>query len=532
MLDNAHLDIVVKPLDRALVLLRFGLVPLIALCISLPIISSALDGSGLGGRNVLIGLAGPLVAAAYLLLLQMESVGGQVDRVVASVQRRIATACDHDYGSRHKEGGLACRLTPEIFHAPLFRYEAQTEVVSDLAHACRELDSGCFWFVEGRGGTGKTRTALRLVQALIRDNQLFEYGCRCYLYDLSRSSSVQTELVSKLRRGRLAQAVVMVDNFHLVAATELQELTDLLVDRRESRPARLLVFFTRPGDAWNLGPGGDIRLLSEAKSADCYVELGGPQARVVEDGISKIDERASELVAGLRKNGTASAAQLHLAQVIARNGSVSPDVLAIIHLVLGTRMDPEPSADLVVLLAILASLSVHRGSFSRSDLRKAIRLVAHEVKDPGPLGTRQLRASFRRLRRLGLVVRIDSDGPRYVFHEELAELCIDQLTHSLALAPPVRVTFEASLRVVGETRLKEPLAPGDAVEAWLVATEIGDQEALVERFEEALADGAMKRMLPCLRRAEKRYTLSPSQRLQLAILLDRTGEFAESRAVF
>jgi hypothetical protein len=532
MLDNAHLGIVVKPLDRALVLLRFGLIPLIAVCVSLPAISSALDGTAPRGGNVLIGLAGPLVAVAYLLLLQMDSVGGQVDRVVALVQRRIAAACDHDYGSTHKERGIACRLTPEIFHAPLFRYEAQTEVVSDLARACGERDSGRFWFVEGRGGSGKTRTALRLVQALIRDTQLFEYGCRCYLYDLSRYPSVQTELVRKLRRGRLAQAVVMVDNFHLVAATELQELTDLLVDRRESRPARLLVFFTRPGDAWNLGPGTDIRLLSEAKAAGCYVKLGGPQARVVEDGISKIDERASELVASLRKNGTASAAQLHLAQVIARNGSVPPDVLATIHLVLGTKGESEPSAHLVALLAVLAGLSVHRGSFSRSELRKAIRLVAQEVGDAKPLGTLQLRASFRRLRRVGLVARVNSESPRYLFHEELAELCIDQLAHSLALAAPLRETFESSLRVVAGKRLEALLAPGCAVEAWLVATEMGDQDELADRFEAALADGAMKRMLPCLRRAEKRYALTPSQRLQLAILLDRTGEFAESRVVF
>jgi hypothetical protein len=523
MLSSAHVEVVVKPLDRALVLLRFGLIPLIAVCVSLPVISSALDSSG-GGGHELLGLAGPLVAVAYLLLLQMESVGGRVDRVLALVQRRIAVACDHDYGSTHKGGDIACRLTPEIFHAPLFQYDTQTKLVSSLAQACSEVDACRFWFVSGPSGTGKTRTALRLVQALIRDNRLFEYGCRCYFYDLSRSPSVQTELVRKLRRGRLEQAVVLVDNFHLVSTTELQELTDLLVNRRESRPARLLVFFTRPGDAWSLGPGADVRLLSEAKSADCYVKLGGPLANVIEDGISKIDEEAADLVAGLRRNGTASAAQLHLAQVIARNGSTPPDVLATIHLILGTKGGAEPSAGLVTLLGILAGLSVHRGSFSRAELRRAIRLVALEGGRSRLLETLRLHTAFRRLRRLGLVTRVDLDGPRYLFHEEMAELCVDRLTGS----PP----FESSLVVAGQARLKELGAADDALEAWLVGTEIGDQGALAERFEAALAEGAMKRMLPCLRRAGERYALTPSQRLQLAILLDRTGEFAESRAMF
>jgi hypothetical protein len=520
-LDRAHVGVVIKSLDRTLVALRFGFVPLIAVSISLPVISSTLSGSA-EKEHQLLGLAGPLIAVVYLLLLQMQAIGGRVDRAAARVRRRIAMACDHDYGSPHEGGGIACRLTPEIFHAPLFRYETQTKLVSDLTHACGEGDPCRFWFVEGPSGTGKTRTALRLVQALIRDNQLFEYGCRCYFYDFSRSQSVQAELVKKLRRGRLEQAVVLVDNFHLVSTTELLELTDLLVDRRESRPARLLVFFTRPGDAWNLGPGGDVRLLSEVKAADCYVKLGGPRAQAVEDGISKIDESASDLVAGLRKNGTASAAQLHLAQVIARNGSTPPDVLATIHLLLGREGESEPSADLIILLGVLAGLSVHRGSFSQTELRRAIRLAAHDGADRF-MGALRLHASFRRLRRLGLVSQADLEGPRYLFHEELAELCIDRLSGSVA--------FESSLKAVGESRLKE-LVADDAVEAWMVATEIGDHDVLAECFEAALAEGAMKRMVPCLRRARERHGLCASQRLQLAILLDRTGDFAESREVF
>src|ERR1700682_1896257 len=92
ILDSAHVEVVVKPLDRALVVMRFGLIPLIAVCVSLPVISSALEGPG--GGHQLLGLAGPLVAVVYLVLLQMESVGGRVNRVLALVQRRIAVACD------------------------------------------------------------------------------------------------------------------------------------------------------------------------------------------------------------------------------------------------------------------------------------------------------------------------------------------------------------------------------------------------------------------------------------------------------
>ncbi|MBS1891552.1 MAG: hypothetical protein JST59_09670 [Actinobacteria bacterium] len=520
MLDSTQLRVVIKPLDRVLVSLRFGLIPLVAICLSLPIITSSLQGSG----ERLTGLVGPLIAICYLMLLQLQSVGDRVDWLLASVRRRIAMACDHDYGSTHEERGLACYLTPDVFQAPLFRYEGQTELVLDLAHACVEEDPCRFWFVEGRSGTGKTRTALRLVQALIRDNRLFTYACRCHLYDFSRSPSVQTDLVRKLRRGRLARGVVLVDNFHLVTPVALQQLTDLIIDRRESRPAHLLVFFTRPGDAWTMGPGSDVRLLSEAKTAGCYVELSGPPANVVEDGVAEIDEMAADLVAGLRRDGIASAAQLHLAQVIARNGSAPEDVLITLHLLLGRAEGPEPPPDLIGLLGILAGLSVHRGSFSRRELRGGIMSLAREKDGPGLLNAAGLLRSFRRLRKLGLVTRLDSDGALYLFHEELAELCVDRLAHL-----PI---FESSLRAIGKLRLSWLTETGEALETWLVATEIGDRRGIVECFEAALAAGAMKRMLPCLRRAQARGTLSPTQRLELAILLDRTGEFAESRELF
>ena len=39
-------------------------------------------------------------------------------------------------------------------------------------------------------------------------------------------------------------------------------------------------------------------------------------------------------------------------------------------------------------------------------------------------------------------------------------------------------------------------------------------------------------MVRCLKRARNRYDLLPEVRLQLAILLDRTGYFRESRAEF
>ncbi len=272
-MDDARVAIVVRPLDRALAILRVGLIPTIALALSLPSIASLGESVGHSPTSWIVGAIGPALALAYLLVLQTESVGARVDRALAQFRRRVALACNHDYATEHQDnGGVACWLTPEVFQSPVFRYDQQHAVVSKLVEACGEEQPGAYWFVEGNSGSGKTRTALLLVQTLARDPRLCEFAARCYLYDFSDSEHTQDELLRALTTSRHDGAVVLVDNFQLVRPIVLNALTDRLVDRQVALPQRLVVFLSRPRDAWNLSPGSDVRLLSQAKAQRRYLE--------------------------------------------------------------------------------------------------------------------------------------------------------------------------------------------------------------------------------------------------------------------
>ena len=66
-----------------------------------------------------------------------------------------------------------------------------------LLEACADTAGGQYWFVEGESGSGKTRLALLLVQALVRDPKLFELGNRCFLYDFSDADTVQDHLLRR-----------------------------------------------------------------------------------------------------------------------------------------------------------------------------------------------------------------------------------------------------------------------------------------------------------------------------------------------
>jgi hypothetical protein len=518
---DGRVVIVVRPLDRTLNLLRLLLIPALMVAVSLPI-TRLLFGSVVGGPSGWVLLS--VVVGAYLVLMQLETVRGKVDGAFARMRRYVALACNHDEVKHEKRLSGACHLTPQVFRVPLFEYDAQTAAVSALADACRSAEPGRYWFVEGESGSGKTRTAFRLIQTLARDRRLCALANRCFLYDFGESELTQDDLIRRLGTPRHDGAVVFVDNFQLVRADTLSALTSRLLNRAGNPPEQLLLFLSRPGDAWNLSPRADVRLLAEAKAATRYFKLDGASSGVVTRFVSEFDRGASEMLRNLEDKRVASAAQLHLAQVIARQKSAPSEAVAMMRMLEGeSKLAASPT--LTRVLAVASALSVHRGTFSKSEFRSAMRAADREHGGRAEVRSAiRAKRTFRRLRRIGIIPKLDTGRSRYLFHEAVAELCIDRLARD-----PV---FGRPFIAVGAMRLQAQLRTKDDLTAWLLAVEIGDDDVIGRKFDAALGRGAYQRMARCLTRARARYELPPEIRLQLAILLDRTGSFQESRAIF
>jgi hypothetical protein len=514
---DGRVAVVVRPVDRALAVLRLALIPLLAVLVALPTIQALTkSASGVSAQWLVLAVA-PAVTVAYVALLHTQPIGGRVDRIFAAARRHVAVACNHDAPVEHGDGRIACWLTPEVLRTPVIPYTELTKAIAALTDACGTDEPGQYWFVEGESGRGKTRTALYFVQSLVRDRRFFELGNRCYLYDFADSEAVQNEFPRALRTPRYDGAVILVDNFQLVRPDVLRALTDKLIGSPGTVAPRLLIFLARPAEAWNLSLGGDVRLLSEAKAAHHYLELAGPQSDTVARFVADIDQAAGPLIRDLSDGARASAAQLYFAQVIARNRTVPPEVAAALRLIGPHPEAVTPPAGLVAALAVVTALAMHRGTFSRRELDRAL-----QVADPG--ADLSLRAAVRRLHAVGLIAKIEYDAPRYIFHEAIAELCIDRLSGL--------ESFRAAFVSVGRKRLQDLPAEEDALQAWLVAVEVGALDMVEANFDAALSEGAYKRMARCLKRASSRYELSLPARLQLGILLNRSGQWIEARATF
>ncbi|HSZ13099.1 MAG TPA: hypothetical protein VK790_03590 [Solirubrobacteraceae bacterium] len=507
-----RVPVVVRPLDRLFALTKIVVIPALLFGVAAPTLNAL---TGVGSAGGLVGAG--LLTIVYVVVLQLQTVEQRVDRLFAFARRYVALSCDHDFRSSHRDG-LACLLTAEALRVPVFRYEAQQAAVTALADACDADAHGQFWFVEGTSGSGKTRTALLLVQTLIRDLRRFELGSHCYLYDFADADQVQDELLRCLGSPRNDGVVVLVDNFQLVRADILRIITERLLDRPGRAHERLVVFLARPGDAWNLSPGADVRILSEAKSAKHHVSLTGPLAEEVVRRVAALDETAASQLRQLNSEPVATAAQLHFAQVIVRNASVPDDVRNLLGLLVGAV--PSGHDDLLRALGTVTAMTVHRGAFRRAELRA---LSSRAATQSSRRATATALSDLQRLHRVGLVAKLNVGGVRFVFHEAIAELCIDRLT---GLSP-----FDEAFGGVGAQRLVALRERREALGAWLVAAETNAQDVLAEMFDAAMACGAYARMAGCLRRAAARYRLDETSRLQLAILLDRVGDFAASRAL-
>ena len=518
---GGRLALVTWPLDAALALARYVVLPALLLVVGTPMLPTLARPLGLELPGWLALLTAGAASLLYLAVIRMPELSDSINRVLSQARRRVRLACGDASMSAVHEHKFACRLVPGHLRAPLFQYDRQRAIVSMLRDSAIEAREGDFWVIEGPSGSGKTRTAHLLADTLIRHPSEFGLAEKVRYFDLVAGEGADVDAVRALASSRLDGTITILDNFHRVGRPAIESLTDLLLDSAGAQ-TRLLVLLARPTETWKLSPGADVRIVSEARRRGRHLELEGAPGLPVRRALASVDEGLAAQIRELSAGDVASPAQLHLSRFAAANAGAPERVARVVGLLAARGKDSE-DRHMAAFLGVVAALSMHRGFFSRSQFARAARLVAGSLAGWSRLASRwRLRATLQRMRRMGLVPWVRAGRGRYVFHEAVAELAIERLLDN----PP----FAEAFATVGTDRLRNDVHADPDV-GWMIAAEVGADAELEERFDAAMLSGAFFSMARTLERAANRREIPYNTRLQLGLLYDRIGEFARAREV-
>jgi len=460
------------------------------------------------------------------LLLNVPAARKVAYGIPARIKRLIFIACD---SARSREIGhqIQCVAVNDDFRKLKLNHPTQKMIVESLLKKIRESkkEPGTYDVIIAPSGFGKTRTAILLAEALIRDRDLCALADNFHYYDFARGYGIQNQFLSRLGGLAHSDALVIVDNFHLAEPEIIKGITRRLLDILNSTTERHLIFLAQPLENWRLRAGSEIRLLSYARETGRLHSINAlsrediSKAQLSADVLRKI--RAFSQSAG---TGSASIAEIQSVQVedigTAHQRQLTERVSNYLFSQNTQRADP-PGQRLVTVVATATALALFKGVFDKRSFRKAF-YYANPHKGIRRLWDQLIALrDLRLLSQSGIIPRSSLPGKLYVMHERLAEHFRDTIA-------PVDATFMEGFEKALLWRLRTPEGEADPALNWLAGVELRDQDRLERYFGRAMVQGNLRLMGMRLSKAIDVLD-SDSAQFQLGVILDKSGSFANAR---
>jgi hypothetical protein len=523
---SERLPLVATPLESVFALKWVLLVPLAA--VETTLLKLYLGSKGALHANGSLFTSGLVLFAAQFLLIQIPNVNDALDSFIRKLKRMIVLSCPAVvHQPLDDEWQPFCWFIPDGYRQPRFRYDSQEFVVDRIRQRLtgEQNTKLQFVYVEGQSGQGKTQTVFLLLQTLLRHPTLCALAERAFLYDMAASHATQKALYQRLDSYIHDDALVFIDNFHRVEPGVLSRITEVLL---KSTPSieRMIILLGQPSEAWLLHPTTEVRLLSCARGESAYFSLKGtPSALIAERLARRPGGENWTRIFGPATQRPATVAQLQFAQAITRSGRHVGFVVKLFEIIEGKLKEPPTRSEqeLTCCLGIVTSLSLYSGTFRKRDFWRAC-INTSKHTDPFRLTIECLRKRLLlfKMSRIGLMPSVPTRHSQLVFHESMAEHCKDALRNNEVFCSCFAAT----------ARLRRATKPDDPVLTWLLSCELHDVEAMEQTFERAVLYGSLAPMVRCLDRNWEALRNCSAIGYQYALLLDKSGRFAESRRIF
>ncbi|MHA7063077.1 P-loop NTPase family protein [Azospirillum argentinense] len=423
-------------------------------------------------------------------------------------------------GGAEVPSGWAQLLVNENFLSISFKRADQRDIAEKVVAALGKGKK--FFVVEGESGVGKTATAIVIIDRLLCEQEFLKLTRKIYYLDLAVHGNNFDNLLRQANASFLNQASLIIDNFHRIPADRLEAFNRFI--RRTQLPCQMLLVLSQPRKYFTLCPEDVIAPFRQAEADDTFFALDTPDpialrsvfkpSNEFDDITLKLNMLAVPDNSPIRWLAHVNWQRLH--QVSAANMDRAVQDLLLMR---DMNSDRPEDRDTLKVLATITVLSIHRGVFTAADLKTCLKAVQpFNLSDP--LEWFYLKRCFNRLRRQGLGLEAIGQRRVYVFHQALAEHLKDRLNAS--------GQFRRAFQAAGEAMLTVPWVGKDSLLAWLLAVELGKDEAVRTGFPAAMVSGAFGLM----RRAMQRNPANAEgMRLtyERALLAERVGDWADAR---
>lgn len=414
--------------------------------------------------------------------------------------------------------------------------DAQETLVRSLRETIAKLHS-CTIIVEGHSGSGKTATMILLLDRLLHGAKTAQTYPDTYYFDMAAGSKEITAFLYCCTNASLRDALVVLDNFHLVQPNDLERITAYALDQHNAPWGALLVL-TQPRRFMTLSPSMDTTLFEHARKSGCLYHLKPPSRRKLrsfylndaKEPLYGEMEHILDTLGVSHSEGLRWVVYANVRRVATMAMQESENVLRdLMQLSVSKQTEGQSyDLDLIHALAIIVALSIHRGAFSEQELNRALD-IARGPRSLFNTSRRRLRIIIYRLQGIGFLVKAIARERVYVFHQTLSEHFRDHFSDF----PQFANVFVPVCRF-----LTNSLSENKPTLRWLYNVEIGDENAVIGTFDIALAEGAYMPMYQALERGI-RHPMSPHWETTIdnlaylrGLLSERIGALEEARRFF
>ncbi|WP_125719070.1 hypothetical protein [Pseudoalteromonas rubra] len=279
------------------------------------------------------------------------------------------------------------------------------KVLSDLD--CKGRTKKVVFYVEGESGFGKTSFAINLVISIVYSGFYHKYSKRIFYFDMSSNQESVKTLISLLNREKGEDSIIMIDNYHELYEESSRALK-MSVSNVYSRPYKdTIIILAQPNIKFKKNSPELLELTEFCKNEGRLYFLKPPslyRADIVSKWLPEnLWERLNEIEKCIACN------------VIKLSKKVNPKL----SLDLLERKITEPYQ--LTTLAIIVSLSIHRGSFEINELKNAISLSTKGSFLERSAASFLIKNCFRKMLKQGFVEESPFESGRYLFHDKAAK---------------------------------------------------------------------------------------------------------------